>query len=129
MKREIATFVSRCMTCQLVKSEHQKPPGLLHPLQIPEWKWEHITMDFISGLPKTRKGNNAIWVIVDRLTESAHFIPMKTGEKMHMLPLTELFINEIVSRHGQLVSITFDRDSRFVSRFWKTLYESMGTKL
>ena len=86
-------------------------------------------MDFISGLPRTRKGNNAIWVIVDRLTKSAHFIPMKTGEKMHMLPLAELFVNEIVSRHGQPVSITSDRDSRFVSRFWKTLHESMGTKL
>jgi len=86
-------------------------------------------MDFISGLPRTRKGNNAIWVIVDRLTKSAHFIPMKTEEKMHMLPLAELFVNEIVSRHGQPVSITLDRDSRFVSRFWKTLHESMGTKL
>ena len=129
MKREIAAFVSRCMTCQLVKAEHQRPPGLLQPLEIPEWKWEHITMDFISGLPRTRKGNNSIWVIVDRLTKSAHFIPMKTGEKMHMLPLAELFVNEIVSRHGQPVSITSDRDSRFVSRFWKTLHESMGTKL
>ena len=129
MKREIAAFVSRCMTCQLVKAEHQRPPGLLQPLEIPEWKWEHITMDFISGLPRTRKGNNSIWVIVDRLTKSAHFIPMKTGEKMHMLPLAELFVNEIVSRHGQPVSITSDRVSRFVSRFWKTLHESMGTKL
>ena len=86
-------------------------------------------MDFVSGLPATKKGNNAIWVIVDRLTMFAHFIPMKTGGKMHMAPLAELFVNEIVSRHGQPVSITSDRDSKFVSRFWKTLLESIGTKL
>ena len=86
-------------------------------------------MNFVSGLPTTKKGNNAIWVIVDRLTRSAHFIPMKTGSKMHMTPLADLFMTEIVNGHGQPVSITSDRDSRFVSRFWKTLFESMGTKL
>ena len=114
MKREIAAFVSRCMTCQLVKAKHQKPPGLLQPLEIPEWKWEHITMDFVSGLLRTNRGNNSILVIVDRLTKSAQFIPMRTGKKMHTLPLVELFVNEIDSRHGQPVSITFDRDSRFI---------------
>lgn len=117
MKREIADFVSRCLTCQLIKAEHQKPSGLLQPLEIPEWKWENITMDFVFGMPNTKKGNNAIWIIVDRLTKSAHFIPMKTGNKMHMAPLANLFVNEIVRRHGQSISITSDRDSRFVSRF------------
>ena len=86
-------------------------------------------MDFVSGLPTTKKGNNAIWVIVDRLTKSAHFIPMKIESKMHMTILADLFVNEIVSRHGQPVSITSNRDNRFVSRFWKTLFEFMGTKL
>ena len=86
-------------------------------------------MDFVSGLPTTKKGNNAIWVIVYRLTKSAHFIPMKTGSKMYMGPLVDFFVNEIVSRHGQPVSITSNQDSRFISRFWKTLFESMGTKL
>ena len=86
-------------------------------------------MDFVSGLPNTKKGNNAIWIIVNRLTKSAHFIPMKTGNKMHMAPLAELFVNEIVSGHGQLVSTISDQDSRFVSRFWETLLESMGTRL
>ena len=100
MKTEIAAFVSRCMTYQLVKAEHQKASGLLQPLEILEWKWEHITMDFISGLPRTRRGNNAVLVIVDLLTKSPHFIPMKTVEKMHMLPLVELFVNEIISCHG-----------------------------
>ena len=100
MKREIATFVSRCMTCQLIKTEHQKPTGLLEPLEIPQWKWEHLTVDFISGLPTTSKGNNAIWLIVDRLTKSVHFIPLKIGKKMQMLALAQTFVNEIVSRHG-----------------------------
>ena len=86
-------------------------------------------MDFVSGLPTTKKVNNAIWVIVDHLTKSAHFITMKTGSKTHMAPLADLFVTEIVSRHGQPVSITSNRDSRFVSRFWKTVFESMGTKL
>ena len=74
-------------------------------------------MDFVSGLPTTKKGNNVILVIVDRLTKFAHFIPMKKGSKMHMAPLADLFVTKIVSRHGQSVSITSDRDSRFVSRF------------
>ena len=78
-------------------------------------------MDLVSSLPTTKKGNNAIWVIVDRLTKSTHFIPMKTGSKMHMALLADLFMTEIVSRHGQPVSITSNRDSRFVLRFWKTL--------
>ena len=86
-------------------------------------------MDFVFGLPATKKGNNDIWVIVDRLMKFTHFIPMKTRSKIHMAPLADLFVTEIVSRHGQTVSITSDRDSRFVSRFWKTLFESMGTKL
>ena len=86
-------------------------------------------MDFVSGLPTTSKGNNPIWVIVDHLTKSAHLIPLKTGKKMRMLALAQTFVNEIVNRHGQPVSITSDRDNRFVSIFWKTLDKSMGTKL
>ena len=86
-------------------------------------------MDFVSGLPIAGKGNNAIWVIVDRLTKSAHFIPLRRGKKMQRLAVAQTFVNEIVSRHGQPVSITSDRDIRFLSRFWKTLHESMGMKL
>ena len=98
MKREIAAFVSRCLTFQLIKAEHQKPSSLLHTIEISECKWEHITMDFVSGLPDTKKGNNAIWIIVDCLAKfAAHFIPMKTRIKMHMAPFAELFVNEIVS--------------------------------
>ena len=77
MKKIIADFVARCLQCQQVKAEHQRPAGLLQPLPIPEWKWEHITMDFIVGLPRSSRGMDSIWVIVDRLTKSAHFLPVK----------------------------------------------------
>ena len=78
MKRDVAEFVARCLTCQQVKAEHQKPASMLQSMEIPEWKWERITMDFVTGLPKSQKGHDSIWVIVDRLTKSAHFLPVKT---------------------------------------------------
>ena len=127
MKRDIAQWVSSCLTCQRVKAEHQRPSGLLQPLPIPEWKWENITMDFIVALPTTTRGHNTIWVIVDRLTKSAHFLPIK--ETFRMDQLVKLYIKEIISRHGVPVSIVSDRDPRFTSRFWKSLQEYLGTRL
>ena len=94
---------------------------------MPVWKWELITMDFVTKLPKTRKGNDAIWVIVDRLTKSAHFLPIK--ETFSMERLAKLYVDEIVSLHGVPLSIISDRDSRFTSRFWTSFQESMGTRL
>ena len=79
MKNNVAEFVTRCLICQQVKAEHQAPVGRLQPLPIPVWKWERITMDFVMGLPKTPKANDAVWVIVDRLTKSAHFLPIRWG--------------------------------------------------
>ena len=73
MKRHVGDFVRRCLTCQQVKAEHQKPTGLLQPLEVAEWKWEHVTMDFVTHLPRTQQKHDAVWVIVDRLTKSAHF--------------------------------------------------------
>jgi hypothetical protein len=78
MKFDIAKYVAACGVYQMVKAEHKRPAGLLKPLEIPEWKWKHITIDFVIGLPRTPRGKDAIWVVVDRLTKSAHFIPMKT---------------------------------------------------
>jgi hypothetical protein len=127
MKTEIAEFVARCIVCQQVKIEHQKPAGLLQPLEIPEWKWEQITMDFVSGLPRTKKGYDSIWVIVDGLTKSAHFIPVKTTYKTPKF--AELFIEQIVKLHGVPLSIVSDRDPKFTSRFWKAFQEAMGTRL
>ena len=119
MKREIAEFVSRCLHCQQVKAEHQRPAGLLQPLPIPEWKWEHISMDFVIGLPKTPKGMDSIWVVVDRLTKSAHFLPVKTTFNANQLAL--LNVNEIVRLHGVPMSIVSDREPKLVSRFWQSL--------
>lgn len=75
MKTSVVRKVAQCDTCQRVKIEHKKPVGLMKPLNIPKWKWEHITMDFLTGFPKSRRGNDAIWVIMDRLIKSAHFLP------------------------------------------------------
>ena len=77
MKRNVVTFIEKCLTCQQVKAEHQRPTGLLQPLEIPELKWDQVTMDFVSGLPRTQKGHDSVWVIVDRLTKVAHFLPVQ----------------------------------------------------
>ena len=77
MKRHVGDFVRRCLTCQQVKAEHQKPAGLLQPLEVAEWKWEHVTMDFVTHLPRTSQRHDAVWVIVDRLTKSAHFLAVR----------------------------------------------------
>ena len=79
MKRDVAEFVSRCLVCQQLKAEHQKPSGTLQPLPIPKWKWELIIMDFVVGLPRTQAGYDAIWMIVDRLTKSAHFLTIRNN--------------------------------------------------
>ena len=85
MKREIARFVSRCLVCQQVKAEHQGPAGLLRSLSIPEWKWKHITMDFMTRLPRSPTGRDAIWVIIDMLTKLAHFLPFRIGQSTDQL--------------------------------------------
>ncbi|XP_040951609.1 uncharacterized protein [Gossypium hirsutum] len=92
-----------------------------------KWKWEHVTMDFVSGLPVTPKKKDSIWVIVDRLTKSAHFIPVRTDFPLEKL--AELYISEIVRLHGVPTSIISDQDPRFTSRFWSKLQEALGTKL
>ncbi|GAU46468.1 hypothetical protein TSUD_402350 [Trifolium subterraneum] len=127
MKTEIAEFVSRCIVCQQVKIEHQKPAGPLQPLEIPEWKWEHITMDFVTGLPRNQKGEDSIWVIVDRLTKSAHFIAVKSTYKVSRY--AEIFLEEIVKLHGVPVSIVSDRDPAFTSHFWRAFQKAMGTRI
>ncbi|GJT67570.1 putative reverse transcriptase domain-containing protein [Tanacetum coccineum] len=127
MKAIIAEYVGKCLTCSRVKAECQKPSGLLVQPEIPMWKWERITMDFITKLPKTSNGHDTIWVIVDRLTKSAHFIPTRETDSMETL--TRLYIKEIVSRHGVPISIISDRDSHFTSRFWQSLQSALGTQL
>ncbi|GJW13043.1 putative reverse transcriptase domain-containing protein, partial [Tanacetum coccineum] len=127
MKAEIATYVSKCLTYAKVKAEHQKPSGLLQQPEIPKRKWEKITMDFVSGLPRPPSGYDSIWVIVDRLTKSANFLLMKKTDSIEKL--AQLYLKEIVCKHGVPTSIISDRDSLFTSRFWKSLQEAMGTQL
>ena len=127
MKKNMAEFVAQCLTCQQIKAEHQRPAGLLEPLPIPEWKWENITMDFVLGLPRVQRGFNSIWVIVDRITKSAHFLPVKSTYNMDQY--ARLYIQEIVRLHGVPVSIISDRDPKFTSIFWKSLHAALGTKL
>ncbi|GJU35293.1 hypothetical protein Tco_1183647 [Tanacetum coccineum] len=127
MKADIATYVSKCLTCAKVKAEHQRPSGLLVQPKIPEWKWDNITMDFVTKLPKSPQGHDTIWVIVDRLTKSAIFTPMRETDSMEKL--ARLYIKEVVARHGIPVSIICDRDPRFASRFWRSLQKALGTSL
>nr|GFB05194.1 reverse transcriptase domain-containing protein [Tanacetum cinerariifolium] len=110
MKADIATYVSKCLTCAKVKVEHQKPSGLLVQPKIPEWKWENITMDFVTKLPKSSQGYDTIWVIVDRLTKSAIFTLIRKTEPMDKL--ARIYLKEVVTRHGIPVSIISDRDPR-----------------
>ncbi|GJW04910.1 putative reverse transcriptase domain-containing protein [Tanacetum coccineum] len=127
MKAIIAEYVGKCLTCSRVKADCQKPSGLLVQPEIPMWKWERITMDFITKLPKTSNGHDTIWVIVDRLTKSAHFIPTRETDSIETL--IRLYIKEIVSQHGVPISIISDCDSHFTSRFWQSLQSALGTQL
>ncbi|GJZ79185.1 putative reverse transcriptase domain-containing protein [Tanacetum coccineum] len=127
MKADIATYVSKCLTCAKVKAEHQRPSGLLVQPEIPQWKWDNITMDFITKLPKSSQGYDTIWVIVDRLTKSAIFVPMRETDPMERL--ARMYLKEVVTRHGIPVSIICDRDPRFASNFWRSLQKALGTNL
>ncbi|GJZ50133.1 putative reverse transcriptase domain-containing protein [Tanacetum coccineum] len=125
MKRDIATYVSKCLTCSKVKPKHQRPSGLLQQPEIPEWKWDKITMDFITKLPRSKNGHDTIWVIVDRLTKSAHFLAIR--EDYSTERLARIYIDKIVARHGVPVSIILDRYGRFTSRCWQTVQNALGT--
>ena len=127
MKKEIANFISRCLTCQQMKAEHQKPAGKIQPLPILVWKWDKITMDFVTELPKTRRQHDAIWMIVDRLTKSMHFLPVSNDDPLDKL--AQLYVEEIVRLYGVPISIVSNRDPRFTSRFWSSLQDAMGTRL
>ncbi|GKC84967.1 putative reverse transcriptase domain-containing protein [Tanacetum coccineum] len=126
MKAEITTYVSKCLTCAKVKVEYQKPSGLLVQPEILQWKWENITMDFVTKLPNTATGQDTIWVIVDCLTKSAYFF-MREDDTLEKL--TRQYLKEVVSRHGVLVLIISDRDGKFTLHFWKSLNKALGTRL
>jgi hypothetical protein len=125
MKREIAKYISECDTCQRVKASHLKVAGSLQPLPIPSWKWEDICMDFIVGLPSTSQHHDSIWVIVDRLTKTTHFLLVDTTHRAKKY--AEIYIDQIVCLHGIPRTIVYDRGAPFVACFWEQLQESLGT--
>jgi len=125
LKRDVAQFVYSCLICQKSKAENQKPAGLMTPLDMPEWKWDSISMDFVTSLPNTPKGNDVIWVVVDRLTKLAHFILINIT--FPVAQLAEIYIRDTVKLHGVPSSIVSDRDPMFTSRFWKSLQEALGS--
>jgi hypothetical protein len=117
MKREIAKYIYECDTCQRIKASHLKVAGTLQPLPIPSWKWEDICMDFIVGLPNTSRHHDSIWVIVDRLTKTAHFLPVHTTHRAEKY--AEIYIDQIVRLHGIPRTIVSDRGTPLVARFWE----------
>jgi hypothetical protein len=127
MKREAACYVSECDICRKVKADYMKPGGLLQPLSFPDWKWDDISIDFIVGLSMMVRNFDLIWVIVDRLSKSAHFIPVNTNYKVQKY--AEIYIARVLCLHGVLKMIISDRGSQFVAHFWEQLHASLGTRL
>ncbi|GKD64103.1 putative reverse transcriptase domain-containing protein [Tanacetum coccineum] len=127
MKADTATYFSKCLTCAKVKAEHQRPSGLLVQPEISQWKWDNITMDFIIKLPKSSQGYDTIWVIVDRLTKSTIFVPMRKADPMERL--ARMYLKKVVTRHVIPFSIICDRNPRFASNFCRSLQKALGTNL
>ncbi|GKA64485.1 putative reverse transcriptase domain-containing protein [Tanacetum coccineum] len=126
-KEKLEPRADGCLTCAKVKAEHQRPSGLLVQPVIPEWKWDNITMDFITKLPKSSHSFDTIWVIVDRLTKSTHFLPIRENDPLDKL--ARLYLNRIVARHELPISIIYNRDGRFTSNFWRSFQKALGTDL
>jgi hypothetical protein len=122
MRQDIEQFVTRSIACQKAKS-HLNPHGLYMPLPVPSTPWVDISMDFILGLPRTKIGRDSIFIVVDRFFKMEHFINFKSGDVVHIAD------KKIVRLHGMLSTIISDRDAKFSSHFWCTLWNKLGTKL
>jgi hypothetical protein len=127
MKREIAKYVSECDICQRVKASHLKTAGIIQPLSIPSWKWEDISMDFIVDLPNTSLRHDSIWVVVDRFTKAARFLPVHTMYNANKY--AEIYLDQIICLYGIPKTIISDRGAQFIARFWEQLQQALGTKL
>src|SRR3954462_6459365 len=126
MRRDVERFVARCTTCQKAKSR-LNPHGLYMPLPVPSVPWEDISMDFVLGLPRTKKGRDSIFVVVDRFSKMAHFIPCHKSDDA--VNVADLFFREIIRLHGVPNIIVSDRDTKLLSHFWRCLWAKLGTKL
>ncbi|WMV46710.1 hypothetical protein MTR67_040095 [Solanum verrucosum] len=118
VKKGFAEFVAKCPNCQRFKVENQRPGGMAQNIKLLEWKWEMINMDFITSFPQSRKQHDSIWVIVDQMTKSAHFLLVKTTHSTE--DYAKLHIQEVVSLHGVPISIISDRGAQFTAQFWKS---------
>ena len=127
MKRGIADFVSKCPNYQQVKVEHKKPGGMTQEIDIPTWKWDVINMDFITGLPRTRRQRDSIWVIVDRMIKFSRFLAVKTTYSTE--DYAKIYLTEIVRLHGVPLSIISDRGPQFTSHLWKSFQKGLGTQV
>ena len=127
MKTEVAEYIAKCFECQQVKTEHQHPARLLQPLAIPSWKWEIISLDFVTGLPRNQNLNDSIMVVVDKLSKTTHFIPVKIICKA--ANIADIFLKQIFRLHGIPKVIISDRDPKFTGNFWKSLFKGLNTTL
>jgi len=127
MKKEVVEYLARYLECQQVKSEHPHSARLLHPLLIPEWKSETISIDLIRRLPKSKKKNDSIMVVVDKMRKSTHFVLVQSTFKAFQI--ANIFMQNIFRLHGIPRVIIFDRDIKITSSFWKALLECLGTQL
>jgi hypothetical protein len=127
MKNEVVVYIAKCMECQKVKAEHIHPAGLLQLIPIPEWKWEVVTMDFITKLHRTAKQHDFIMVVVDKLTKATHFIPVKSVHKS--ANIVDIYMRENSKLHGVPKTILSDEDSKFTSNFWKGIFREFGTNM
>jgi transposase InsO family protein len=127
LRQDVEKYVASCDACQRNKPSQERPAGPLQPLPVPTERWADISMDYIVQLPKTTKGHDAILVVVDRLTKRAHFIPTTTN--VTAPETAQLFIDNVFKLHGLPQSIVTDRDTRFVSHFWRSLFGLLGIQL
>jgi hypothetical protein len=127
MKKEVVEFIAKFLACQKVKVEHRYLDSFLQPLSITEWKWEVVTMDFITKLPITNKHHDSSMLVVDKLTKSTHFIPVNLTH--NEAKIVDIYLREISRLHGMPNTIVSDRDPKFTSNFWKGLFKGFGENI